>query len=366
MMATQNQAINNPPQHKEFEDLTDAERTLVLEKGADYMPLLEEPQVSSEVQQPEKKGKTPKDRQAQLVQEGLRERAEAREFAKKEREEAAAWRKEKEEWEKTRQSSQNTADVKPTEEHDSTKHFGLRPEPKRPDILKIASFAKDGVVDEKAWDEALQNREKDLEKYYKDKSKWDEEKSKNDVRLKALTERWDGIKASCERLYGQDFSKKLFDPQYKPVISDKVWAYLEELQSTEIEAMLLHYFDENKEDAKRISSLPLKAMTKEIEKLEDEAAEELRSMNDDKADLDKDTSAGVTRAVETAKKPLAKLTKAGKPPVEAGGGSSTPEDDGSSDAAWKRKDLSSEARGELYRTRKNAEEAIMRRKRKSN
>src|SRR5208283_2564609 len=103
MMATQNQAINNPPQHKEFEDLTDAERTLVLEKGADYMPLLEEPQVSSEVQQPEKKGKTPKDRQAQLVQEGLRERAEAREFAKKEREEAAAWRKEKEEWEKTRQ-----------------------------------------------------------------------------------------------------------------------------------------------------------------------------------------------------------------------------------------------------------------------
>jgi len=57
------------------------------------------------------------------------------------------------------------------------------------------------------------------------------------------------------------------------------------------------------------------------------------------------------------------LTRAGKPPAEAAGGTSSPSDDGSSEAAWKRKDLSSEERGELYRTRKNAEEAAARRKR---
>jgi len=57
-----------------------------------------------------------------------------------------------------------------------------------------------------------------------------------------------------------------------------------------------------------------------------------------------------------------KLTKAGKPPIEATGGSSSPEDDGSPDAAWKRKDLTAEARGELYRTRKNEEERAKRRK----
>ena len=59
-----------------------------------------------------------------------------------------------------------------------------------------------------------------------------------------------------------------------------------------------------------------------------------------------------------------KLTQAGKPPVEAGGGSSSPEDDGSAEAAWKRKDLSAEARGELYRERKNKEESYARRSRR--
>jgi len=57
-----------------------------------------------------------------------------------------------------------------------------------------------------------------------------------------------------------------------------------------------------------------------------------------------------------------KLTKAGRPPIEASGGSSTPEDDGSSEAAWKRKDLSAAERGELYRDRKNKEDREKRKK----
>jgi hypothetical protein len=47
---------------------------------------------------------------------------------------------------------------------------------------------------------------------------------------------------------------------------------------------------------------------------------------------------------------------------EAAGGSSAPADDGSAEAAWKRKDLSQEERGETYRQRKNEEEAAARRK----
>lgn len=80
-------------------------------------------------------------------------------------------------------------------------------------------------------------------------------------------------------------------------------------------------------------------------------------------DMERDIEADLAKQPKTPK--TEKLTKAGKPPVEAGGGSSTPEDDGSSDAAWNRKDLSPEARGELYRRRKNAEE-IAKRKKRSN
>jgi hypothetical protein len=57
------------------------------------------------------------------------------------------------------------------------------------------------------------------------------------------------------------------------------------------------------------------------------------------------------------------LTRAGRPPVEATGSHSSPADDGSAEAAWKRKDLTTEERGELYRTRKNEEEAKARRAR---
>ena len=63
------------------------------------------------------------------------------------------------------------------------------------------------------------------------------------------------------------------------------------------------------------------------------------------------------------REPVRKLTSAGKPPIEAAGASSSPADDGSSDAAWKRKDLSAEEKGELYRERKNREDADARRKR---
>jgi hypothetical protein len=54
--------------------------------------------------------------------------------------------------------------------------------------------------------------------------------------------------------------------------------------------------------------------------------------------------------------PARQLTRATRPPAEPGGGAST-SDDGSADAAFKRTDLTPEQRGELYRTRKNQEEA---------
>lgn len=57
------------------------------------------------------------------------------------------------------------------------------------------------------------------------------------------------------------------------------------------------------------------------------------------------------------------LTQAGRPPREPSSSSSSPTDDGSSDAAWRRKDLSPSERGELYRERKNQEEIDAKRKR---
>jgi hypothetical protein len=80
-----------------------------------------------------------------------------------------------------------------------------------------------------------------------------------------------------------------------------------------------------------------------------------------------DKQAGSVSSGSTAHRPNGadrKLTRAGRPPMEAAGASSSPADDGSSDAAWRRKDLSVDARGELYRERKNKEEADARRRRR--
>jgi hypothetical protein len=56
------------------------------------------------------------------------------------------------------------------------------------------------------------------------------------------------------------------------------------------------------------------------------------------------------------------LTRAGRPPVQPSGSTSSPADDGTSEAAWRRKDLSPSEKGELYRERRNREEAEARRK----
>ena len=70
----------------------------------------------------------------------------------------------------------------------------------------------------------------------------------------------------------------------------------------------------------------------------------------------------LTKQAKETPAPKENLTKAGKPPAEAQGGSSSPADDGSPDAAWKRKDLTPEQRGELYRERQNEVERAKRRK----
>lgn len=93
----------------------------------------------------------------------------------------------------------------------------------------------------------------------------------------------------------------------------------------------------------------------------------VRELQDDLLALDRKISRGARNgtAGSAAKgEQEKKLTRAGRPPLEASGSSSSPADDGSSEAAWKRKDLSPEARGELYRERKNKEEAQGRRNRR--
>jgi hypothetical protein len=77
-----------------------------------------------------------------------------------------------------------------------------------------------------------------------------------------------------------------------------------------------------------------------------------------------DKQAGKVGNGNSGGREIPKLTRAGRPPVESSGASSSPADDGSAEAAWKRKDLSAEARGELYRERKNKEESDARRSRR--
>jgi hypothetical protein len=71
-------------------------------------------------------------------------------------------------------------------------------------------------------------------------------------------------------------------------------------------------------------------------------------------------AAKASGAKQQPKRQERQLTRAGRPPLESTGSHSSPKDDGSAEAAWGRKDLSREQKGELYRERKNAEERAAR------
>jgi hypothetical protein len=91
----------------------------------------------------------------------------------------------------------------------------------------------------------------------------------------------------------------------------------------------------------------------------------VRELQDDLLALDRKISRGARNGNSNGaeRKEDRTLTRAGRPPMQADGNTSSPADDGSSDAAWRRKDLSREERGELYRKRKDEEEIAARRKR---
>lgn len=338
-MATPAQTVNNPPQHKEVEHFSDAERTEWLKTG--NMPALEEPKEIPPVKKddqasskpvkesagsgPAKKDKSAEEKEAEkeLNFRALRERTERLEA----------------ELDEYRTGKKKLEEKKP----DAAAPKVLEA-PKRP---SMAHFSQNGVLDFEKYEAALDKYETDKDAYTNQQVQIRTAAQQQEQSIKT----WQGeLKTKYgEKADGIDVKKTV------DVLADTLQsapAFFTFLNDSEVFTDLVYVLgtDPKLSDLLAEAKDP-KTVTRAIRKL-------VLLENGVKAELGK--------PIKEVPKPEKKLTQAGKPPVEAGGGSSTPEDDGSSDAAWKRKDLDAESRGELYRTRKNAEERAAKRHRKAN
>src|SRR5208337_3083409 len=331
-----------PPAHKEVENLTPEERKVWLEKGSDHLPLLEEQVSSSEADAsaaskpaskdggkelgsgPGKKARTSDENWRALEAERNTER-EKREAAERELEEYRTGKRKPEE--------------KKAEVSASPKLLEL---PKRPSMGQFRDAA--GTLDFEKYEAALDTYEHDKDAYTNQQVQLRTAAQQQEQSIKT----WQGeLKTKYgEKADGIDV-KKTVDALAGTLQTAP--AFFMFLNDSDVFTDLVYVLgtDPNLSELLAEAKDP-KTVTRAIRKL---VALEAGV----KSELAKQTK-------EPAKVEDKKLTKAGKPPVEAGGGSSTPQDNGSSDAAWQRKDLSPEARGELYRTRKNAEERAKRRK----
>ena len=336
-------AVSEAPQHKEVENFNEAERAEWLKTGA--MPALEETQVSSSEADasaaskpaskdggkepgsgPGKKARTSDENWRALETERNAER-EKREVAEKELEEYRTGKRKPEE--------------KKVEASTAPKLLEL---PKRPSMGQFRDAA--GTLDFEKYEAALDKYETDKDAYSNQQVQLRGAAAQQEQSIKT----WQGeLKTKYgEKAYGIDV-KKTVDVLAGTLQSAP--AFFMFLNDSEVFTDLVYVLGTDPKLNELIAEAKdPKTVTRAIRKL-------VLLENGVKAELGK--------PIKEIPKPEKKLTNAGKPPVEAGGGSSTPQDDGSSDAAWQRKDLSPEARGELYRERKNTEERS-KRKRKAN
>jgi len=337
-MATQQSAANNPPQHKEVEDFSEAERTEWLKTGA--MPALEEKVSSSEEDAsaaskpaskdggkesgsgPGKKSRSNDENWRALEAERNTER-EKREAAEKELEEF------------------RTGKRKPEEKKVDENAPKLHEPPKRPQMSQYRDAA--GEMDFEKYEAALDKYETDKEAY-----------TNQQVQIRtAAAQQEQSIKtwqAELKTKYGEKADgidvKKTVDA-LAGTLRDAP-AFFMFLNDSEVFTDLVYVLGTDpKLDELLAEAKDPKTMTRAIRKL---------------VALEAGVKAELAKQDKTPVRIDKKLTNAGKPPAESAGGMSSPEDDGSADAAWKRKDLSSEERGELYRERKNAEDRAKRKK----
>jgi len=335
-MATQAPAaVNNPPQHKEVENFSDAERNDWLKTG--NMPALE-PKVSPSDADasaasipakeagsgPAKKDKTDQERNWRTLEAERDSERKAREAAEKELNEY------------------RTGQRKPEEKKPEAATPKLLELPKRPSMVQFRDAA--GTLDFEKYEAALDKYETDKEAYSSQQVQIRTAAQQQEQSIKT----WQGeLKTKYgEKADGIDV-KKTVDALAGTLQAAP--AFFMFLNDSEVFTDLVYVLGTDpKLDELLAEAKDPKTVTKAIRKL---------------VALEAGVKAELSKQVrEPAKEPDKKLTKAGKPPVEAGGGSSSPEDDGSAEAVWKRKDLSPEERGELYRKRRNEEDRAKRRK----
>lgn len=342
MAATQTQV--NPPQHKEVEHFTDAERTEWLKTGE--MPPLEEPKTDSPKTDasaasipakesgsgPDKKDKPDQERNWRALEGERDTERTARQAAEKELEE---WRTGKRQPEKAQPST--ATELKAPER------------PKRPRLDQFSTTDEYETAMDKYEGEMFEFPKK-LAEFERTKAQADRRKADFDAKQSKLNNTFKEALKKGKELFGAEWDKAALDPSLPIMDGSPVLEYLGDCEPITA-AHLWQYFGLNRKDLERINGLSYRAQMKELAALEEKIAKEI--------------SGEPSKAKEQQKEQPKKLTQAGKPPLEAGGGTSSPEDDGSPDAAWRRKDLSPEDRGELYRERMNAAERA-KRKRKHN
>lgn len=328
------------PQHKEVEHFSEAERSAWLKDGT-LPPLETETQVSPKKDAsaasipakesgsgPDKKDKPDQERNWREV-EGQRDAA---------REKLSAAEKELEEY--------RTGKRKPEEKKpEASTAPSLLEMPKRPSMAQHR--AADGTLDFEKYEAALDKYETDKDAYVNQQVQMRTAAQQQEQSIKT----WQGeLKTKYgEKADGLDV-KKTVDALAGTLQSAP--AFFMFLNDSEVFTDLVYVLGTDpKLDELLAEAKDPKTMTRAIRKL---VALEAGV----KAELAK-------QGKEPAKgenEPEKKLTRAGKPPVEASGASSSPADDGSPDAAWRRKDLSPAERGELYRERQNKADREKRRK----
>ena len=346
-MATET-AVQAPPQHKEVEHFSDAERAEWLKTGK--MPLLEEKDSPSGE-------KSPKDASAasKPASEDGGEKSGSGP-GKKARDDEKNWRAL--EAERDTLKAAREAAEKELEEYRSGKK---KPEEKKvdanaPKLLelpvrpKMKDFMADGALDSDKYEAALDKYETDKSAYVTQQTNIRTAAAQQEQSIKT----WQTELKSrySEKADGIDV-KKTVDTLVETLQSAPAFFYHLQATPNEMFADLLFVLGTDPKLNELIAEAKdPKTLADAVEKLAlikagiraEYAKRAKGSEKDDKGEK-KDN-----------------LSKAGKPPGEASGGSASPADDGSSAAAWRRKDLSPAERGELFRERRNKEEREKKRK----
>lgn len=328
------------PQHKEVEHFSDAERTAWLKDGT--LPPLEEkvsPKEDASAASipakesgsgPDKKDKPDQERNWRALEserDTLRTKAEA---AEKELEDYRTGKRKPEE--------------KKPEASTAPKLLEM---PKRPSMGEYRTA--DGTLD--------------FEKYEAARDKYDDDKDayvNQQVQLRTAAQQQDQFatqwQSEIKAIYGTEISKEDIHKVVGRLADTQSSApeLFVQLQTSKVFPHLVNLFQKDPklldkliDHSKDIKTRP--DATRFLRDMERDVEVELAKQKDKLAD-------------GGDKEPDKKLTRAGKPPVEASGSSSSPADDGSPDAAWRRKDLSPAERGELYRERQNKVDREKRRK----